>query len=77
MSPTTFRPTSDAGADDPGSTRLPCVRFDRARRILRHMTDSNDERGDKRGVLSTDRAKSLDKTKDADADAADDDEHED
>jgi hypothetical protein len=41
------------------------------------MTDSDNQRGEKRGVLSTDRAKSLDKTKDADADAADDDEHED
>jgi len=35
------------------------------------MTD-NSERGEKRGVLSTGRAKALDKTKDADADAADD-----
>jgi len=36
------------------------------------MTDKNTERGEKRGVLSTGRAKDLDKTKDADADAADD-----
>ncbi|WP_255681161.1 hypothetical protein [Natrinema sp. DC36] len=38
------------------------------------MTDSqkNAERGAKRGVLSTDRARKLGKTKDADADAADD-----
>jgi len=37
------------------------------------MTDKDTERGEKRGVLSTDRAKQLDKTKDADADAAEDD----
>jgi hypothetical protein len=37
------------------------------------MTDKNTERGEKRGVLSTGRAKQLDKTKDADADADDDD----
>jgi len=36
------------------------------------MTDKT-KRGEKRGVLSTGRAKDLDKTKDADADAADDD----
>jgi hypothetical protein len=35
------------------------------------MTDKT-ARGEKRGVLSTGRAKELDKTKDADADAADD-----
>ena len=33
---------------------------------------SNKERGEKRGVLSTGRAKELAKTKDADADADDD-----
>ena len=37
------------------------------------MTDNNSERGEKRGVLSTGRAKELDKTTDADGDAADDD----
>jgi len=36
------------------------------------MTDKHTERGAKRGVLATGRAKDLDKTKDADADAADD-----
>lgn len=36
--------------------------------------DTTTERGEKRGVLSTGRAKSLDKTKDADVDADDDDE---
>jgi len=36
------------------------------------MTDKNTERGEKRGVLSTGRAKDLDKTKDADAAAAND-----
>lgn len=38
------------------------------------MSDKNTERGEKRGVLGTGRAKELDK--DADADAADDDESE-
>ncbi len=38
------------------------------------MSDTNRARGEKRGVLGTDRAQKLDKTKDADADAADDDE---
>jgi len=37
------------------------------------MTDKNTKCGEKRGVLSTGRAKELDKTKDADADAADED----
>ena len=38
------------------------------------MTEKDTERGEKRGVLSTGRAKKLDKTKDADAtDRADDD----
>lgn len=38
------------------------------------MTENTTERGEKRGVLSTGRAKKLGKTKDADADAdADDD----
>jgi len=37
------------------------------------MTDNNSERGEKRGVLSTGRAKELDKTADADADADNDD----
>jgi len=42
------------------------------------MTDTTEtERGEKRGVLSTGRAKQLDKTKDADADAADDDDAQD
>jgi hypothetical protein len=36
------------------------------------MTDKTTERGEKRGVLSTGRAKELEKTKDADADAAND-----
>lgn len=36
-------------------------------------TNSDKERGEKRGVLSTGRAQKLGKTKDADADAADDD----
>lgn len=40
------------------------------------MTEKNTKRGDKRGVLGTGRAKELDKTKDADADAADDDDAE-
>ncbi|MFP4218943.1 MAG: hypothetical protein ACLFR6_08955 [Salinarchaeum sp.] len=34
------------------------------------MSNTNHERGEKRGVLSTGRAKTLDKTKDADANAA-------
>jgi|AntDeeMetagen285_2_1112576.scaffolds.fasta_scaffold13103_2 hypothetical protein len=38
------------------------------------VSDSNKERGEKRGVLGTDRAKELDKTKDGDADADNDDE---
>jgi hypothetical protein len=33
------------------------------------MTDNTTERGEKRGVLSTGRAKDLDKTKDADAES--------
>jgi len=37
------------------------------------MTDKTTKRGEKRGVLSTGRAKELGKTKDADADAADED----
>jgi len=41
------------------------------------MTDNNPERGEKRGVLSTGRAKELDKTTDADADADDDDDDDD
>lgn len=36
------------------------------------MTDNDTERGEKRGVLGTGRAKQLDKTKDATADADDD-----
>lgn len=40
------------------------------------MTDKNAERGEKRGVLPTGRAKNLDKTKDADAEAAEDDDEE-
>jgi len=36
------------------------------------MADNNPQRGEKRGVLSTDRAQKLGKTKDADAIAADD-----
>jgi len=35
------------------------------------MSNKNTERGEKRGVLGTGRAKKLDKTKDADADADD------
>jgi len=38
------------------------------------MSDTNRERGEKRGVLGTGRAQKLDKTKDADADADDEDE---
>lgn len=34
------------------------------------MSNSDKERGEKRGVLDTDRAKKLGKTEDADADAA-------
>ena len=34
------------------------------------MSDDDSERGEKRGVLGTGRAKKLDKTKDADADPA-------
>jgi hypothetical protein len=42
------------------------------------MTDNNSERGEKRGVLATGRAKELDKTRDADADAdTDADDHDD
>jgi hypothetical protein len=40
-------------------------------------TDKDTARGEKRGVLSTGRAKQLDKTEDADADAADDDDAQD
>ncbi|WP_254921616.1 hypothetical protein [Halorubrum sp. Ea1] len=40
------------------------------------MSNKNTERGEKRGVLGTGRAQKLDKTKDADADAADDDDEE-
>jgi hypothetical protein len=40
------------------------------------MSKRTKECGAKRGVLSTGRAKELDKTKDADADAADDDDEE-
>ena len=36
------------------------------------MSNSKKERGEKRGVVDTGRAKELDKTNDADADAADD-----
>ena len=36
------------------------------------MTNKDQERGEKRGVLSTGRADKLGKTKDADADTADD-----
>ena len=54
--------------DSPGEVR-PGIRI-----LRQHMTDKNQERGEKRGVLSTGRAQKLDKTKDADADAADDDE---
>jgi len=41
------------------------------------MSNTNKKRGEKRGVLGTGRAQKLDKTKDATADAADDDESED
>jgi len=41
------------------------------------MTNNDQQRGAKRGVLSTDRAKKLGKTKDADADADDEDDQED
>ncbi|WP_280178876.1 hypothetical protein [Halorussus halobius] len=36
------------------------------------MSDHEQQRGSSRGVLGTGRAQKLDKTKDADADAADD-----
>ena len=42
--------------------------------LFDHAMTDNTERGEKRGVLSTGRAKALDKTKDADADADDDEE---
>ena len=45
-----------------------------ARPGFKNNMSKNTERGEKRGVLGTGRAKELDKTKDADADAADDDE---
>jgi len=49
------------------------MRFDRAIRTFRlHMTDKTTERGEKRGVLGTGRAKELDKIEDADADADND-----
>jgi len=38
------------------------------------MSDSTSKGGEKRGVLGTGRAQKLDKTKDANADAADDEE---
>jgi hypothetical protein len=41
------------------------------------MTEKTTERGEKRGVLSTGRAKELEKTKDADADATNDDDESD
>ena len=51
-----------------GATRLPC----RGTTGHRHsMSNSKKERGEKRGVVDTGRAKQLD-TDDADADAADD-----
>ncbi|WP_281275757.1 hypothetical protein [Halosimplex halophilum] len=37
------------------------------------MSDNDSKRGSKRGVLGTGRAQQLDKTRDADADAADED----
>lgn len=40
------------------------------------MTEKDTERGEKRGVLSTGRAKKLDKTKDADAESDRDDDEE-
>jgi hypothetical protein len=40
------------------------------------MSETDSQRGGKRGVLGTGRAKQLDKTKDANADAANDDEEE-
>jgi len=55
-----------------GAARLPCARYDRDATLREHMSNKNTERGEKRGVLDTGRAKELDK--DADADAADDDE---
>lgn len=50
-----------------GDTRLPCARLDRAHVIMTKNSDK--ERGEKRGVLSTGRARKL---QDADADADDD-----
>lgn len=40
------------------------------------MSDNEQQRGEKRGVLGTGRAQKLDKTKDADADADDDEQDE-
>ena len=59
-----------------GAPRLPTqARYDRERFYETDtMSDKNTERGEKRGVLGTGRAKELDK--DADAAAADDDESE-
>lgn len=54
-------------ADDRGSPGSP-----REARPGHNDTMSNSNRGEKRGVLGTGRAKELDKTKDADADADDD-----
>ncbi|SEQ31128.1 hypothetical protein SAMN04489841_1427 [Natrinema salaciae] len=56
-----------ADADDLGSSRLPWTR--RLDRDILMMTNSDKERGEKRGVLSTGQARKLE---DADADAADD-----
>jgi len=55
-----------------GATRRPARGSTGMQRILDNM-NKNHERGEKRGVLSTGRAKQLD-TEDADADAADDEE---
>lgn len=60
-----------------GGNPTPLARFDRAGLDFQiTMTEKDTERGAKRGVLDTGRAKQLDKTKDADADAADENEEE-
>jgi hypothetical protein len=54
-----------------GDPRLPCARADRDPTRILNMSNSDKERGEKRGVLSTGRAR---KIQDTDADDRDDDE---
>lgn len=57
-----------------GATRLPWTEGWTGRySVFDRMTDDNTERGEKRGVLSTDRAQKLGKGKDADAESDRDD----